>query len=48
MDYLKKLKTIGSAKLEKELDIVKMLKTIRYLKEFAKQSDNGEKWKETK
>ena len=45
LDYLKKLEKIGSLKLEKELDIVKMLKTIRYLKEFSKHSDDGVKWK---
>ena len=36
---LNSLRTIGSAKIEKELDIVKILKTLRYLKEFVKNTD---------
>ena len=40
---------IGKSKIIKELDVIKMIKTIRNLKEFVKSIDGiGHKWKEVK
>ena len=40
---------IGTSKIIKELDVIKMIKTMRTLKEFVKSIDGmGHKWKEIK
>ena len=49
MAKLRKVMDIGKSKIIKELDVIKMIKTIRTLKEFVKGIDgNGLKWKEVK
>ena len=39
---------MGKPEIEKELDIVRLLITIRNLKEFVKNSDNGATWRSVK
>ena len=45
---LKKVREEGRTKNEKELDIIKMLHLMRNLKEFVKNIDDGDRWRETK
>ena len=39
---------LGKEKYTKELDIIKIIKTLQNLKEYIKNLDAGVKWKETK
>ena len=48
MEKLQQIREKGTAKSEKELDIVNVLHLLRNLKEFVKNVDDGKKWRETK
>ena len=49
MAKLRKVLDIGTSKITKELDVIKIIKTMRTLKEYVKSIDGlGHKWKEIK
>ena len=46
---MRKVIAIGKSRIKKELDVIKLIKTIRNLKFFVKNTDEmGQKWKDTK
>ena len=45
---LKKLRTLGTELVEKELDIINFIRTIRNIKEYVRTQDNASTWENIK
>ena len=47
-EKLKKLRKMGTELIEKEFDIIKLIQTIRNIKEYVRTQDNAKTWESIK